>query len=47
MLAMQATVSEPTYARLNDAEKWYTDSMKRAVLNNLQKDEKQADKKSK
>jgi thymidylate synthase len=47
MLAMQATVSEPTYARLNDSEKWYTDSMKRAVLNNLQKDEKQADKKSK
>jgi thymidylate synthase len=47
MLAMQATVSEPTYARLNDAEKWYTDSMKRAVLNNLHKDEKQADKKSK
>jgi thymidylate synthase len=47
MLAMQATVSEPTYARLDDAEKWYTDSMKRAVLNNLQKDEKQADKKSK
>ena len=47
MLAMQATVSEPTYARLNEAEKWYTDSMKRAVLNNLQKDEKQADKKSK
>ena len=47
MLAMQATVSEPTYVRLNDAEKWYTDSMKRAVLNNLQKDEKQADKKSK
>jgi thymidylate synthase len=47
MLAMQATVSEPTYARLNDSEKWYTDSMKRAVLNNLHKDEKQADKKSK
>jgi thymidylate synthase len=47
MLAMQATVSEPTYARLNDAEKWYTDSMKRAVLNNLQKDKEQADKKSK
>jgi thymidylate synthase len=47
MLAMQATVSEPTYARLNDSEKWYTDSMKRAVLNNIQKDEKQADKKSK
>ena len=47
MLAMQATVSEPTYARLNDAEKWYTDSMKRAVLNNVQKNEKQADKKKK
>jgi thymidylate synthase len=47
MLAMQATVSEPTYARLNDSEKWYTDSMKRAVLNNLQKDKEQADKKSK
>jgi thymidylate synthase len=47
ILAMQATVSEPTYARLNDAEKWYADSMKRAVLNNAQKDKKQADKKSK
>jgi thymidylate synthase len=39
MLAMQATVSESTYARLNDSEKWYTDSMKRAVLNNLAKED--------
>ena len=39
MLAMQATVSEPTYARLNDSEKWYTDAMKRAVLNNLAKED--------
>ena len=39
MLAMQATVSEPTYARLNDSETWYTDAMKRAVLNNLAKED--------
>ena len=47
MLAIQATVSESTYARLNDAEKWYTDSMKRAVLNNLNKANEATDKKKK
>jgi thymidylate synthase len=45
MLAMQATVSEPTYARLNDSEKWYTDAMKRAVLSNLAKEDLQDKKK--
>jgi hypothetical protein len=45
MLAMQATVSEPTYARLNDSEKWYTDAMKRAVLSNLAKENSQDKKK--
>jgi len=45
MLAMQATVSDPTYARLNDSEKWYTDAMKRAVLSNLAKEDLQDKKK--
>ena len=42
MLAMQATVSDTTYARLNDSEKWYADAMKRAVLNNSLKEKKAA-----
>jgi thymidylate synthase len=34
LLAMQATVSEPTFNRLNDSEKWYTEAMVSAIEKN-------------
>ena len=34
LLAMQATVSEPTINRLNDSEKWYTEAMVSAIEKN-------------
>jgi thymidylate synthase len=47
MLCMQATVSEPMYERLTLDERWYTDAMKRAALNNLTKKQESTDKKKK
>lgn len=39
LLALQATVSEPTYNRLSDSEKWYTDSMVNAIKKNAEKEQ--------
>lgn len=39
-LPMQSVVNENMYDRLTDSEKWYADAMKKAVKNNIDKQEK-------
>ena len=44
-LPMQAVVNESMYNRLDENEKWYCDSMRKAVERNLAKDEENEEKK--